>query len=68
MQQFTNMGARDIETVLHPTTNLSLHREKGPLILDRGEGVYVWGHLGTALHRGVWRDYGVPGSDMAIRS
>jgi 4-aminobutyrate--pyruvate transaminase len=53
MQQFTNMGARDIETVLHPTTNLSLHREKGPLILDRGEGVYVWDTSGRRYIEGL---------------
>lgn len=53
MQQFTNMGARDIETVLHPTTNLNAHREKGPLILERGEGVYVWDNRGKKYIEGL---------------
>lgn len=53
MQQLTNMGTRDIETVLHPTTNLSLHREKGPLVLDRGQGVYVWDTSGRRYIEGL---------------
>ena len=37
-----SLAARDIETLIHPYTNLALHREKGPLILERGKGIYVW--------------------------
>jgi len=32
----------DIVHVLHPYTNLSLHREVGPMVIERGEGVYVY--------------------------
>ncbi|MEO1650433.1 MAG: aminotransferase [Pseudomonadota bacterium] len=53
MQQLTNMGARDVETVLHPTTNLNVHREKGPLILERGEGVHVWDNTGRKYIEGL---------------
>jgi 4-aminobutyrate--pyruvate transaminase len=33
--------ARDIAYVLHPYTNAALHETKGPLIIDRGEGIHV---------------------------
>ena len=34
--------ARDIAHFLHPYTNLKLHEEQGPLIVTRGEGIYVY--------------------------
>ena len=33
--------ARDVATVIHPYTNLAKHEEQGPLIIEKGEGVYV---------------------------
>lgn len=36
-----NLAARDIENVLHPYTNLERHRQDGPLIIERGRGIYV---------------------------
>ena len=33
--------ARDIKNVLHPYSNLVKHEEKGPLILEEGDGIYV---------------------------
>jgi len=53
MQQLTNMGARDVEALLHPTTNLNMHRERGPLILERGEGVHVWDTSGRKYIEGL---------------
>jgi 4-aminobutyrate--pyruvate transaminase len=41
MNQLSNMAHRDIETVLHPYTNLARHREVGPLILNEGKGIYL---------------------------
>lgn len=35
------LTARDIAHVLHPTTNLQLHRRDGALIIERGNGVWV---------------------------
>lgn len=37
---------RDIESVLHPYTNLKKHRESGPLVIVRGEGVRVIDNTG----------------------
>ncbi|GGF44172.1 aspartate aminotransferase family protein [Aliidongia dinghuensis] len=36
-----SLHARDIAHVLHPYTNLSLHRTEGPLIIERGDGIHV---------------------------
>jgi len=35
-------AARDIAYSLHPYTNLSVHQDKGPFIITRGEGIYVY--------------------------
>jgi 4-aminobutyrate--pyruvate transaminase len=37
-----SMAARDVAYTLHPYTNLAMHEERGPMILTRGEGIYVW--------------------------
>ncbi len=39
-------AGRDIEHCIHPYTNLKLHLEKGPLILIRGKGIYVYDDRG----------------------
>jgi 4-aminobutyrate--pyruvate transaminase len=33
------LAERDIKTLIHPFANLALHRERGPLILERGKGI-----------------------------
>ena len=42
MSTLSNAATRDIETMIHPYTNLDAFRTTGPLILDRGEGITVW--------------------------
>ena len=27
---------------VHPYTNLNAHDEKGPFLIEKGEGIYVW--------------------------
>ncbi len=39
-------AARDIAHVLHPYTDAIVHQEVGPLVIARGEGVYVWDESG----------------------
>ena len=41
MHPLSNYGARDVAALLHPTTNLNTHRTIGPLVLEKGEGIYV---------------------------
>jgi len=52
-KKLTNFETRDVEALLHPVTNLAAHREHGPLILDRGEGVYVYDQTGKPYIEGL---------------
>src|SRR6202042_1417740 len=42
MSPLSNLAARDVETLVHPYINLASFRETGPLIIERGKGVYVY--------------------------
>ena len=44
---------RDIEHHIHPYTNLSLHLEKGPMIISRGKGIYVYDEAGKEYIEGL---------------
>ena len=37
----SNLAVRDIETVVHPYTNLAGLRDSGPLVIERGQGVIL---------------------------
>ncbi len=45
--------ARDIASHLHPYTNLAIHPEVGPHILQRGEGIYVYDDEGKKFIEGM---------------
>jgi len=45
--------ARDVAYYLHPFTNLSLHEKEGPLVIARGEGVYVYDEEGNRYIEGL---------------
>ncbi len=53
MAQLSNAAIRDIETVIHPYTNLAAHRESGPLVLERGRGIRVWDTSGKDYIEGL---------------
>ncbi|BBF91760.1 aminotransferase [Blastochloris tepida] len=38
----TNLQTRDVETLVHPYTNLAALRETGPLVLERAKGIHVY--------------------------
>ncbi|MGH6876403.1 MAG: aminotransferase [Rhizomicrobium sp.] len=42
----SNAQTRDVESLLHPYTNLVKLRETGPLVIERGEGVRVFDDRG----------------------
>jgi 4-aminobutyrate--pyruvate transaminase len=42
MAPLSNLATRDVETLVHPYTNLAGFRDSGPLIIERGQGVYVY--------------------------
>ena len=49
----TNLQQRHIEGLIYPYTNLSKIRQTGPLVLERGEGVYVWDSDGKRYIEGL---------------
>ena len=53
MPQLSNMAVRDIETVIHPYTNLARHREVGPTILNEGRGIYLYDDMGKRYIEGM---------------
>src|SRR6195256_4661188 len=42
----SNTQARDMASLLHPFTNLTTLRQTGPLVIERGQGVFVYGSDG----------------------
>ncbi len=46
-------ASRDIESLLHPYTNLRLHQTKGPLVITGGRGVYVHDDQGKEYIEGL---------------
>jgi 4-aminobutyrate--pyruvate transaminase len=48
-----NALARDIETLIHPYTNLAAFRDQGPLILESAKGIHVYDTAGRAYIDGM---------------
>ena len=54
MTQLSNsLANRDIENFLHPYTNLATHQETGPLVITKGDGVYVYDEAGNKYIEGL---------------
>src|SRR5205807_1749748 len=49
----SNLAVRDIETLVHPYTNLAAFRETGPLVIERGRGSLVYDNRGKAYIEGM---------------
>jgi 4-aminobutyrate---pyruvate transaminase len=49
----SNLATRDVETLIHPYTQLASFRETGPLVLERGEGVWVYDTEGKSYIEGM---------------
>ncbi len=49
----SNLAVRDIETLIHPYTNLDQFRQTGPLVLERGQGVHVYDTEGKSYIEGM---------------
>jgi len=47
------MHAADIRCTVHPYTNLSVHQQVGPMVITRGEGVYVHDDAGRRYLEGL---------------
>lgn len=48
-----SLRTSDIDFVLHPYTNAIKHREIGPIIIERGEGIYVYDDSGNQFIEGM---------------
>ena len=48
-----SLAETDIAYTLHPYTNFALHEQKGPFIITRGEGIYVWDDAGHRFIDGL---------------
>ncbi len=53
MSPLSNLAARDVETLVHPYINLARFRETGPLVIERGQGVYVYDTEGKPYLEGM---------------
>ncbi len=53
MTPLSNLAVRDVETLVHPYTNLATLRETGPLVLERGQGIFVYDSSGKPYIEGM---------------
>jgi 4-aminobutyrate--pyruvate transaminase len=53
MPPLSNLATRDVETLVHPYINLAAFRDQGPLIIERGEGVFVYDTDGKPYIEGM---------------
>jgi 4-aminobutyrate---pyruvate transaminase len=49
----SNQAVRDIETLIHPYTNLARFRETGPLVIERAQGVFLYDGKGKPYIDGM---------------
>src|SRR3546814_884446 len=48
-----SLAARDIAHVMHPYTNMVKHEANGPLVIERGKGIYVYDDQGKEYIEGM---------------
>ncbi len=53
MSPLSNLAVRDIETLIHPYTNLASLRETGPTVFERGQGIWVYDTEGKPYIEGM---------------
>jgi 4-aminobutyrate---pyruvate transaminase len=53
MNVLTNLAVRDVETLVHPYTNLAAFRDTGPLVIERAKGVCVYDTDGKEYIEGM---------------
>jgi 4-aminobutyrate---pyruvate transaminase len=53
MAPLSNLQTRAVETLIHPYTNQATIRDTGPLVFERGKGVYVYDADGKAYLEGM---------------
>src|SRR6202044_2074575 len=53
LQNPNSASARDRQSLIHPMTDLVRHAKEGPLVIERGEGVFVYDDAGKRYLEGV---------------
>jgi len=53
MSNGNSSNSADVKNLVHPYTNLGNHQTTGPLIFERGEGVYVYDDQGRRFLEGM---------------
>jgi 4-aminobutyrate---pyruvate transaminase len=53
MPVLSNLAARDIETLVHPYINLAAFRDTGPMVIERGQGVWIYDTDGKSYIDGM---------------
>jgi 4-aminobutyrate--pyruvate transaminase len=48
-----DLEALDQQRLFHPNTNLAAYHKTGPLVLSRGEGIFVWDNHGNRYIEGM---------------
>jgi 4-aminobutyrate--pyruvate transaminase len=48
-----DLEALDLKRLFHPNTNLAAYHKTGPLVLARGEGIFVWDNHGKRYIEGM---------------
>jgi len=48
-----SLASRDIASLVHPYTNLKVHQTEGPLVVARGDGVYIYDETGKQYIEGL---------------
>jgi 4-aminobutyrate--pyruvate transaminase len=46
-------SARDLAYLLHPYTNARAHEQRGPIVMERGQGIYVYDDQGKEYMEGL---------------
>ena len=60
MPPLSNLATRDVETLVHPYTNLAGFRDSGPLIVERGQRTTGQRPLNAAPNRLMMDPRGPP--------
>lgn len=53
VDQPNSVAARDVASLLHPYTDARRHETRGPIVMERGAGVYVYDEDGTEYIEGL---------------
>ena len=53
LQNPNSASARDRQCLIHPMTDLVRHAKEGPLVIERGEGIFVYDDAGKRYLEGV---------------